>query len=191
MMLRNLFAAVLLLTLAATAKATPIKSGIDGSFDIFSVADITLNADGEVTLINFIFANIALVDQAGDYAPYLTAGDAVALDTNPISINNIIGLQLWNVNGFSFIATAIGANETVGATTGLYIIGDVVHDDFITTSTEFFLSSQNLTVDGTKQSALSASITSPAPVAVSEPGSLAILALGLIGFAASRKKKSA
>lgn len=188
-MLKKLFIASLLLVLTITANATPIKTGISGEFDIFATADITLNAAGEVTLVNFLSANVALTQPGDNFASYLSGGQALILDASPVDISTIIGLQLWNINGFEFTATEVRLNQTAGLYTNLSIIGEVAHDDFLTTSTEFLLSFQNLTVDGSKRSAFSGTITSPAPAVVPEPGTLAMLSLGLIGFTASRKKK--
>jgi len=185
-MLKKFFIASLIFVFTATANATPVKPSITGEFDIFANADITLNAAGEVSFIDFSAAMVAVV-QPGDYTSYLTGFQAITLDANPLDISAIMGLQLWSVSGFEFTATEIRKNQTVGAFTSLAIIGDVSHDDFLTTSSEFFLSFQNLTVDGTKSSGFSGTVTSPIP----EPSSLAIFGLSLIGFAAGRKKKSA
>lgn len=189
-MLKKLFAAGLLLLITATANAAPI-TGINGSFDVFGIGQTTLNANGEIAQVDFsLNSTLFPVLATGDYLDYFTS-DSIFSVKNPLILSNIVGIELWTVEGFSFTGTSIRQNSTQGASTGLYIIGNVTHADFIATETEWFFSTQGLTNNSVNVKSFSSTVTSPAPVVtVAEPTSLAIFALGLMGFAARRKRKS-
>lgn len=188
-MLKTLLTAALLLLVTSTAKATPM-TGIDGSFDLLGLGTTTLNANGEIETVQFnlIFSPLLIT---GDYSPYLT--NASVFNAGTLDLNNIIGVALWAVEGFTFTGTSVVQNNTDGNGTSVTIIGDVSHAGFITTSTQWFFSTQGLSAGSTTMTSFSSKMTSPyvAPVTIPEPGTIAILAFGLMGFAVNRKKKSA
>lgn len=190
-MLKKLLTATLLLIVTSTANAATI--GINGSFDVFGIGTTTLDTNGQVTQVDFAL-NSALnpVLTSGDYSTYLTSTSVFSVFT-PLLLNNIVGQTLWTIEGFTFVGTSVAQNSSVlGGATGLYIIGDVMHNDFITTSTEWFFSTQFLNFGGATTKSFSSTVTSPAPQRVPETGSLAIFCLGLAGLALRRKaKKSA
>ncbi|MBB6544457.1 PEP-CTERM sorting domain-containing protein [Thalassotalea piscium] len=190
-MLKKIFTTALFLVFTAIVNATPITI-INGSFDVYGLGNTTLNANGEVVSVDFSFNNqLNPVLATGDYLNYFT-NNSVFQVTNPLLLSNVIGVDLWTVDGFTFTGTSVVQNSTsVSGSTGLYIIGDVSHNDFITTSTQWYFSTQFLTNNATTLKSFSSTVTSPAPSTVSEPGTIAILALGLMGLVASRKKKSA
>lgn len=200
-MLRSLFAAVLLLALTTTANATPIKPGINGEFEMFVGANVTLDNEGLISeilfsqiLVGFSVSDTIANGQSNDFFGLVAPFSMVTLTSgaNPLIVNSFVaGSSFWSVGGFEFFIDEITANATVGIASGIKIIGTLTHDDYKNTTSEFFISGQNLNTGVNLNKTLSASVTSPAPVAVSEPGTLAILALGLMGFAARRKQKSA
>jgi hypothetical protein len=191
-MLKKLLTGAILLcaSLSMSANASLIK-GIDGAFDVFGVGQTTLNSAGEVTKIDFSFNSFGLRPQIvlGDYLNYFDQNSIFSV-INPLTLNNIVGVDLWSVEGFTFTGTSILQNQSNGSSTGLYIIGDVSHADFITTETEWFFSTQGLTNDATTMKSFSSTVTSPAPSQVPEPGTLALLGLGLVSFGFSRRKKT-
>jgi hypothetical protein len=203
-MLRKLFTAALLLAVTATANATPMK--INGFVDFFAVGGITLDETGAITQIDYFFNSVAYLEanlktgKTNDFFTEMEAGDTVTT-TSPLVIAAIeavnletpegeapIGVNLWSVGGFSFDATEVSYNETKDGFTGLAILGTLSHEGFADTVARYFISAQSLTL-GVNNGGFSATLTSPAPI--SEPGTLAIFGLALVGFAASRKKKSA
>jgi hypothetical protein len=192
-MLKKLFAAALLLAFTATAHATPM--GINGTFDMFGTASIATDAAGEITSIDFDNL-LTTAPNNDDYLPFFNFLDVALTPTNPLFLNDILNKVVFEVAGFTFTSTSIrGSSFTdVGGliSANLYLIGDVSGNGFATTSSQFHFSTQGLIKDGlTLNKGFSVTVTSPAPAVVSEPGTLAIFALSLIGFAASRKKKSA
>lgn len=190
-MLKNLFTAGLLLcasltmTLSMSANASLIK-GIDGSFDVVGAGNTSVNADGEVTSVDFFFSMVLIF--TGDYEDYFTSSSVLTIQ-NPLELNNIVGVDLWTIEGFTFTGTSIRENSTTGTSTGLYIIGDVSHADFITTESEWFFSTQGLVPNSTSFKSFSSTITSPAPSTVPEPGTVALFGLGLVFFGLRRYKK--
>ena len=196
-MLKKAFTTAILLcvslsmTLSMSANATLIN-GINGSFDVFGIGNTTLNASGEVVEIDFSLNNFGLRPFiiTGDYLNYFDINTIFTVKT-PLLLNDIVGNVLWTVEGFNFTGSSIRGNATVGGSTGVYIIGNVSHPDFMTTETEWFFSTQGLVNNAKTVKSFSSTITSPAPSQVPEPGTLALLGLGLISFGFSRNKKVA
>jgi hypothetical protein len=207
-MLKKLFAAALLLAFTATANATPMK-GIDGKFSIGGFATTTLSEDNTITEVAFTLAFAG--GASGDFLGYIPTGsDVVTLDpsdyTNPLTITkNLVDGTFettfgFTVGGFTFVADEVISNTTsvnsgslvTNLDGNLHLRGTLSGNGFADTYTQLLFSTQSLNSDGTAFSGFSLSVTSPAPSVVSEPGTLAIFGLALVGFAAaSRKKKSA
>lgn len=194
-MLKKLFIAAVLLVLTSTANATLIESGIDGTFDLFGTAEITTDDTGQVTEI--FFNNLfTLKPNDDDYDGYFDLLTIAETPNNPLVLSNIINAIVFEVAGFTFTTTSILDNsfsiESGLVSADLFLIGDMMHESFITTSSQLHFSTQGLIQDGvTTNKSFSITLTSPAPRLVPEPGTLAIFALALVGFAANRKRKSA
>jgi hypothetical protein len=201
-MLKKLFATALLLAFTVTANATPIKSGITGQFGMTGEGTIEVNDKGEFISIFFDFLD-AGTPKADDFSGKWKRNDAVSIES-PLNIANALDkldnnkeVKIFELAGFEFILTGLRGNtgNKLGNvySTNLFLLGMLSHDDYITTEAEFHFSSQGLSLNpiNNKSQAFSVSVTSPAPVDVSEPGTLAIFGLALVGFAATRKKKSA
>lgn len=207
-MLKKLFIAAILLANTVTANATPIS--INGLVDFFSVGTVTVDEMGSITQIDYAFTNVAYLEDTvkngknNDFFGEMSSGDLVTVQSplvistiEAISVANealeeddeLNSLELWTVGGFSFAATEIIHNETENGFTGLSMLGMLSHEGHKDTLAQYFISATDLTIDGITTKAFSATVTSPAPI--SEPGTLAIFGLALVGFAASRKKKSA
>jgi hypothetical protein len=189
-MLKKLLTAGILLCASLSMSANAALMGINGSFDVFGLGETTLNAAGEVTVVDFSFNSFDLRPQIilGDYQGYFDNNSIFSVK-NPLVLSSIIGVDLWTVEGFTFTGTSIRENKTTGTSTGLYIIGDVSHDDFTTTETQWFFSTQGLAIDGTTLKSFSSTVTSPAPSQVPESATLALLCLGLMGFRLRQNKK--
>jgi len=206
-MLKKLFIASLMLAVSATANATLIS--INGLAGFASNGDITVDEMGEITEISYdnilVFSINPTVEsgKSNDFYPHMTFLQHVETETplftadvEAVSIlNEALGeedalnsVHLWSVGGFSFAATEITHNGTKDGVTGLVMLGMLSHEGYEDTLAQYFISAQGLSV-GVNNGAFSATVTSPAPI--SEPGTLAIFGLALVGFAASRKKKSA
>jgi hypothetical protein len=188
-MLKKLFTAALFILATSTANA----GFIDGEINVAGFATATVSASGAIESLSLTTATVGSVTD--DYSsvlaaitPFVSTFDLV----NPLDLtNSIVGLDLFTIEGFTFNGVSVDINHTIGATTSITIIGNVSHTGFDTTESQLFFSSQGLTAGTTTTgSAYSLQITSPTPT-VSEPGTLAIFGLGLMGFAVSRKKKSA
>jgi hypothetical protein len=196
-MLKKLFAASLLLILSATLNATPIKTGINGAFDVLGQGPITTDENGIITSVGF---NLLITGATNDddYRDYWVSSQVITTLQNPLVLSLSLDQLIFSFSGFYFILREIRSNiSTLDLPSGLFssnlvLIGDISHDDFITTSSQFHFSTQALVKDSTNQNkGFSITVTSPAPSPISEPGTLAIFGLVLIGFAASRKKTSA
>ncbi len=190
-MLRKLLTAGMLLCASLSMSANAgLMTGINGSFDIFGLGQTTLNAAGEVTNVDFSLnaAGLTPFVVSGDYAGYFTSNSVLSIKS-PLVLSSIVGVDLWTVEGFTFTGTSIRENTTTGTSTGLYIIGNVSHADFITTETQWFFSTQGLSINGTTLKSFSSTITSPAPSVVPEPGTLALFGLGLLFCGLRRNKK--
>jgi hypothetical protein len=190
-MLKKLFTAALFILATSTAANAAF---IDGTFGVSGVASTTLNASGEIVSIDFGSAPLNAVIPTLNYATEFGGAFSSFTIQNPLNIATVLTTSpVWSVAGFTFDATSIVENATNGSGTSLTIIGDVSHNDYDTTESQLFFSSQGLTIGGTTASTFSFTVSSPVPPAfgVSEPGTLAIFGLGLMGFAVSRKKKSA
>jgi len=196
-MLKKLFIAALLLVLTSTANATliEVESGIDGTFDLGGFATITTADTGQITEIVFDNLYTANPNDDDDYSG-LFSMFTFAETPNPLVLSNIVNAVVFKVAGFTFTVTSILDNSfsidggLVSA--NLFLIGDMMHESFITTSSQLHFSTQGLILGGeTTNKSFSMTVTSPAPEAVPEPGALAIFALALVGFAVNRKRKSA
>ncbi|WP_085299603.1 PEP-CTERM sorting domain-containing protein [Cognaticolwellia mytili] len=189
-MLKKLLTAGILLCVSLSMSANAALMGINGSFDVFGLGETTLNAAGEVTDVDFSFNSFDLRPQiiSGDYQGYFDNNSIFSVK-NPLVLSNIVGVDLWTVEGFTFTGTSIRENKTTGTSTGLYIIGNVSHADFITTETQWFFSTQGLSINGTTLKSFSSTITSPAPSVVSEPGTLALFGLSFLFCGLRRNKK--
>ncbi|HBY87702.1 MAG TPA: hypothetical protein DEO86_17745 [Colwellia sp.] len=192
-MLKKLFTTALLFLVTTAANANLIH----GSFDVTGTGLTTLNDAGEVTQIDFSL-NDPLIDSwatplkassaTGDYRT-VAVKDAIFSVQNPFIISNITGVELWKIAGFTFTGISVHDNNTSGVATGLAIIGTVSHVGYTDTETEWFFSTQHLVIGTETKASFSSSITSPVPTQVTEPGTLAIFALGLVGFGLRRKQK--
>ena len=197
-MLKKLFVASLLLILSTTLNATPIKTGINGAFDVLGQGPITTDENGIITSVGFDFL-IAGATNDDDYRDYWVRSQVITTLQNPLVLALSLDQLIFSYSGFDFILREIRSNiSTLDLSSGLFnsnlvLIGDISHDDFITTSSQFHFSTQAIIKDGTTENkGFSITVTSPAPSAVTEPGTLAIFGFALVGFAvASRKKKSA
>jgi hypothetical protein len=194
-MLKKLLTAGILLCASLSMSAHAGLIGITGSFDISGDGETTLNAAGEITRI--VFSDLEIKRPSGSYLPD-PIGDFktnFAMKENSLLLPNIDGKIdvnnkiLWTFFGFTFTGLEVIENKTNGRSTGLYIIGNVSHADFITTKTEWFFSTQGLKNNGTTLTTFSSKITSPAPSQVPESATLALLCLGLMGFRLRRNKK--
>jgi len=199
-MFKNLFTAALLFasSILISTSANATLMGIDGEFEMFVGGNVKIAADGSVSeiyfnslLVGFSVSEKIKNGQDNDFYGRLLPFSPILVTTNPLVTASVVaGTSLWSVAGFEFFITEIVANQTAGTATGIKIIGTLTHEDFADTKSEYFISGQNLTVGDNLNKTLSASVTSPAPKEIPEPGTLAIFALGLMGFAANRKKKS-
>ncbi len=194
-MLKRLFATALLLAFTVTGNATPMKTGINGTFDVLGQGPITTDANGIITSIGFGFL-IAGATNDDDFRQYWVSSTLINTPVNPLVLANSIDQVAFSFSGFNFTIKEIRSNlSKKQASSDLYdsnlvLIGDISHDDFITTSSQFHFSTQAIKKnDVTNNKAFSITVSSPAPI--NEPGTLAIFGLALVGFAARRKKKSA
>jgi len=191
-MLKTLFAAVLLFAFITTANATPIKTGINGTFDIMGQGPITTDANGIITSIGFGLV-IAGATNEDDFRNYWVSTQLINTPVNPLSLSNSIDQVAFSFSGFNFTVKEIKNNiSKKQSNTDLYdanlvLIGNLSHNDFITTPTQFHFSTQALVKNGTTNNkGFSITVSSPAPI--SEPGALVIFGLALVFFAANRKK---
>lgn len=201
-MLKKLLTAILLL-IASTAANAELMRSINGSFDVVGVAYSEIGVNGEFIGINFtseasiIPPTLAIV--TGDYAAILTATSTVNLFSFDLA-DLAFGDTLLTVDGFTFTFKSLDAVDQINSTSDTYltstysfrIIGDVSHADFTTTESQFILSTQNLREGINTAVSFSSVITSPpiVSVPVSEPGTLAIFAVGFIALGLRRKKKT-
>jgi hypothetical protein len=205
-MLKKLFTAGLLLLVTATANATLM--GINGTFSVGSLAaESTLSDDNLLTSI--IFHNAKAGAAEGDFASFLPSGFSEGVPLVSLTSPLIIGVDAitgkfitdfsFLVGGFTFVSEEVmsntwsstSASQTTNLSADLHLRGTMSGNGFADTYTQLIFSTQGLTSGDTKTRSWSLTVTSPAPVLVPEPGTLAIFALGLVGFAASsRKKKS-
>ncbi len=207
-MLKKLFTAALMLAVSATATATPMKPSIDGMFSISGFAETVLSEENTITSVSF---SVAFAGGAtGDFLGHIASGNDVEQlvpgdYTNPLTITYNEETELFStdfaltVGGFTFNAEEVLGN-TATPTTGsdttnldgnIHIRGTLSHDEFADTYTQLLFSTQGLSTGGSAFTSMSMTILSPAPALISEPGTLAIFGLALVGFAAGRKKKSA
>jgi hypothetical protein len=206
-MLKKLFAAAILLAFTATASAGPIQ-GLTATFGLSGSADITIDEQGFIQSVFFEFLDTEKAPSA--LATSWARNAAVQTPSNPLSTDPLLiaGTEVFsladqdvNYSGglFTFIATEFRSTSATFAnnafSSNFSLIGTLSHslNRFADTKTEFFFSSQALRYgsDGiNKEASFSVTVTSPAPALISEPTTLAIFGLALVGFAASRKKKT-
>lgn len=200
-MLKKLFAAALLFAVTATANATPIPAGINGSFDMSVEGTINVDENGSIIslLITYLAASTPNTDDFDGRWSRAANNNVAQHITETLVLDDIAGKTLFTLAGFSFDITVLRSNVGVEAngvfSNSLYLLGMFTHADFTATEAEFFVSSQALVEGENINKGFSATVTSPAPpapappVEVSAPGTLAVFGLALIGFAASRRQK--
>ncbi len=171
-------AGLLLLAMGSSAvMAVPITGDIafTGSS---TIAGTTITFTGNSATVLFADGNFA--DQT------VLAGDTAVF--NPLDYSAPFGgvTPLWIVGGFSFDLLTVATGPTgAGVDLSLFGTGTLMHANYYDTAYNWSYSG-NAVGGGTLQVFSSASAPT---TSVPEPGSLALLGLGLVGFAATGYKR--
>jgi hypothetical protein len=188
--MKNIFLKlVAVVTLLSSSVVFAIPSNeIEGKIEFFGLANIS-ESGGKITAIdfisamyndindpgNYISAEVVTNDVSGDFSSIV--GGTVATFEDPWNVGPVA--SLWTVAGFTFTVTDITANSSniLGFFQGVKANGFITGNGFDQTASQFTWTSQ---IAGTSFSATT----------VPTPATIALLGLALVGFGATRRKKT-
>lgn len=193
--LNQLLLAALLTVLATTAQATQIDGTIDFTGSISTDSGDLLNAT------QIIFGNSIVQAGTGTYDPIPNFADdfaitTVTFPTNPLGINPLeaVPFTLWGINTdadadfeYSFDLSSLTVDTQTSNYLSLSGTGTLMAEGFVDSFALWSLTTQ--VANGGTFSQISFSSNN---VSVPEPGTIALLGLGLLGLSiAGRKSKKA
>jgi PEP-CTERM motif-containing protein len=183
--LSKLIVSAVLLIASSGASATSMLE-ITGQIDFTGAAVITLSGNS-ISIIDF---DTPTVNAPATTGVFISAIGMPVTFVDPFNVATPT-LSLWSVAGFSFDLLNITANQTVdfdldGTADYAFIngTGTISAPGYHPTSGQWSFSTQNF--GGFSGGTFSFSSTT-----IPEPATLALLGLGLVGFAAARRKKQA
>ena len=178
-----LFGVALLTLFAAPSLATSIQGSILINGGVFTDSDDLLNAT-ELT-----FSTATVLFSVGDFpATGVRPGDPVTFITNPLSLTPTLPTDLWSVGSFTFQLTTLVVEEQ--SATALVIAGNGMIVSTLpgldAVEALWRLSTQT---PGQPQRVRTLFSFSSSAVAVPEPSSFILVAMGLTGLVVRRSRE--
>ncbi len=189
--LRAGWAVLLATALVVLSAPASFAAAIEGS--ILINGGLFTDTDDLENATEIIFASGTVLHTTGDFAADgVTTGDAVTFDTNPLSLSPALPLDFWSVGSFSFeLVTMTVETQT---STLLSISGSGIIDSTtpgLDPVPGFWrMTTQTVGMGPGAQIAPGVMFSfSSSAVAVPEPSSISLIALGLTGLAMRRRSR--